>query len=829
MIRCIAWAGVVAAFLGAGPGTLAAPQEAPAPRRIPAVLKYGGDRSFAPYEFLDKGEPRGFQVDLVRAIAREMGVRVEVRLDDWSHVREGLTTGEFDLACMSDHEARRLVFDFSDPFAVKGSEIFVRRGDPPIRHLYETAGKTTIVEKGSVAVDELARQGIAATIVPVPTELDAIQLLASGAHDCAIVTSVGGRRAIDLLPATNVVASSASILRLPLCFAARRGNVELVDWVNEGLERVKLSGEYNTIYAKWFPPPAPIWTMERAVRLAFWVGAPLLAAVAVLAILSSVLKRKVDERTAHLTRELEQRRKAEAERERALDQLRLAVKTAHLIVFQQDLDLRYEWVYYAHPRIPPGSLEGKTDDEVLPPDVHDYVVERKRAVLRTGKPDSFEVDTLVSSGFVFHVMVEPRLDSGGRVCGLTAAAIDISALKRAEMERLELERRIQQAEKLETLGLLAGGIAHDFNNLLAGILGNAALASGDVKPESTAAEKLAAIERTARTASDLTQQLLSFVGRGRVELGPVDVGAAAKEIVTVLEGAVPKHVLLVCEDPPRLPPVLGNAVEIRQVIMNLVKNGADAVGNRTGHVTVRCDVVHADRAFLADAAVGSDVPEGEYVRVEVKDDGAGMDRETLARSLELFFTKKPGGRGIGLAVVVGAIQRHRGALFVKSTPRVGTTFQALFPVANREAEEVARGSADPGSPRRLGASKRVLVVDDHRTVRDVICETLTRAGCDVDSAGSGAEALVKFKEAVETAPFDGVVLDLTLPDAYGLDVFDGIRRVDSGAHVILTSGHDEHGARARTARDPHAAFLAKPFTPADLVRALDELLGVRRA
>jgi signal transduction histidine kinase/ActR/RegA family two-component response regulator len=543
---------------------------------------------------------------------------------------------------------------------------------------------------------------------------------------------------------------------------------------------------------------------------------------------SRFLKKRVDDRTRALQLELEQRRKAEEDLAVAVDRFRVAVKTSKLIVFQQDRNLRYTWVYNGHPTIKSEAIVDKTDDEILPPEIHDFVIANKRAVIDRGASGAFEIDSMGTLGFAFHVLVEPRYDAHGKVSGLNGAAIDITELKIEEAKRLDLERRVQQSEKLETLGLLAGGIAHDFNNLLAGILGNASLASADVKPNSTAAEKLAVIERAARTASELTQQLLSFAGRGQVELGPVDVGAAAREIVDVIGGAIPKHVLLVCEEPDELPPVLGNAVQIRQVIMNLVKNGADAIGNRPGHVTVRCGIVNATRQLLADAAVGSDVPEGEYVKVEVSDDGAGMDRETLARSLEPFFTNKPGGRGIGLAVVVGAIQRHRGALFVKSTPHVGTTFQALYPVVKSDAPD-AEASARPAAARGYAGTRRVLVVDDHRTVRDVICETLARAGCAVKSAGGGAEAVERFSAALKDAPFDCVVLDLTLPDGYGLDVFDSLRKLDPAAHVILTSGHDEHGAVSRIAKDPNAAFLAKPFTPSELVRVLDRLTGVAKA
>ena len=276
------------------------------------------------------------------------------------------------------------------------------------------------------------------------------------------------------------------------------------------------------------------------------------------------------------------------------------------------------------------------------------------------------------------------------------------------------------------------------------------------------------------------------------------------------------------ETEPELPHIHGNGIQIRQVILNLVKNGADAVGARRGRVTVRTRAIRADRALLDGAAVGSSAREGNYVAIEVSDDGAGMDKETLARSMEVFFTKKPGGRGIGLAVVVGAVQRHGGAMRVESAPGRGTTFQVLLPVeTEHEAEEAAQDKPAARAGAKPNEMKTVLVVDDHQTVRDVICETFTRAGCSVLAAGDGAEAIQTFHDA--SRPIDCVVLDLTLPDMSGIEVFDRIRRERKDARVILTSGLDEQGTAQQVAKDPRAAFLAKPFTPGELMGAFETL------
>jgi signal transduction histidine kinase/ABC-type amino acid transport substrate-binding protein/CheY-like chemotaxis protein len=786
------------------------------------VLRYGGDKDFRPFEWIDRDVPRGFQVDLIRAMGDEMGTPVHVQLGDWKEVREDLLSGKIDVVGLFEQPSRRDLFDFSDPHAVQGSEIFIRKGSRPIRSLDETIGKEVIVQSGGAAADEIVRLNLRAKLIEVGTELEAIRLLSQGKHDCAIVTQFGGRRAIDVLKTTNIASSSPLILRSNVCFAVRKGNTIILDWLNRGLEAVKVDGHYNDIYKTWFSdldrPAVPVGKLWDWV---LWLGLPLLAGIVLLVGLSHALRSQVDERTSALQRELSERKKAQDSERESVERLKVAIRTANLLVLHQDRELRYTWIYNGHPTIDSGMLLGKTDYEVLPPSIHDFVVQKKLAVLLTGKGTQFEVEVAGPTGnLVFQSLVEPLRDAKGNIYGITSAAIDITVRRQAEAQRIELERRVAHAEKLETLGLLAGGVAHDFNNLLAAILGNASLASQDLAKGTRAADSLAAIERTAVTASQLTQQLLTFTGRGQIPMGPVDVNAEAKETVEVIRGAIPNNVLLIFSGAPGLPQIHGNGAQVRQVILNLVKNGADAVGARAGHVTVRCSAIHADAALLETAALGADASPGDFVCIEVADDGAGMDKETLARTFEVFFTRKAGGRGIGMSVVAAVVQRHRGALFVRSAPHAGTTFRVLFPIA---AAGAALPAEEPREARAAGAAQRlrVLVVDDHKSVCEVLCETLVRAGFDATPAGTGGEATQQFQNAKN--PFHFVILDLTLPDADGIDLYRSIRAADPNVNIILMSGFDEQGAADAASSDAGALFLQKPFTPRELLSALERL------
>ncbi|MBZ0252479.1 MAG: hypothetical protein K8I02_03985, partial [Candidatus Methylomirabilis sp.] len=248
---------------------------------------------------------------------------------------------------------------------------------------------------------------------------------------------------------------------------------------------------------------------------------------------------------------------------------------------------------------------------------------------------------------------------------------EVAERARMEEERRGLEARIQQTQKLESLGVLAGGIAHDFNNLLMGVLGNAGLALMEMSPEAPGRESVRLIETAAQRAAELTNQMLAYSGKGRFVIERLDLSRLVSEMAHLLHVSISKRAALNLRTPAGLPPIEGDAAQIRQVVMNLITNASDALGDGTGTISVttgRCaaDAGYFDRSFIKD-----DLPEGEYVFVEVSDTGCGMDGETAAKIFDPFFTTKFAGRGLGLAAVLGIVRGHRGAVRVYSEPGRG--------------------------------------------------------------------------------------------------------------------------------------------------------------
>jgi PAS domain S-box-containing protein len=416
----------------------------------------------------------------------------------------------------------------------------------------------------------------------------------------------------------------------------------------------------------------------------------------------------------------------------------------------------------------------------------------------------------------------PILGPSGELQGYRGINQDTTERKREERERLRMEEEVQQARRIESLGMLAGGIAHDFNNLLATILGNTELALAAVPENAVTRPLLAQIQTAGLHAAELTRQMLAYAGRGRLKTMRLDVSSTVREMSQLLSAAVPKGVELVFDLADSLPVVELDPAHMSQVVMNLVLNGAEAVGNRPGRVTVRTGA-DGKTAAGADLVIGRIDPGAEAVLIEVTDTGSGMDQETLQRIFDPFFTTKFTGRGLGLAAVQGIVLRHGGVLAVNSLPGTGSVFRVLLPAAGPPGSAAA---AQPGSvPETVPwrGSGTVLVVDDEEAVRTMASRMLRAIGFEAVAAPNGAAALALIGERGDTV--NAVLLDLTMPRMDGCETFRELRHLRPDLPVILCSGFDLLGSEDRFPGLDFSGFLHKPYRIAELTEALRKALG----
>jgi two-component system cell cycle sensor histidine kinase/response regulator CckA len=400
--------------------------------------------------------------------------------------------------------------------------------------------------------------------------------------------------------------------------------------------------------------------------------------------------------------------------------------------------------------------------------------------------------------------------------GIIINARDVTERVAAEEEHRFLERQVQQAQKLESLGVLAGGIAHDFNNLLMGILGQAGLALLDLPQSHPAHERVRRMELAAQRAAELTNQMLAYSGKGRFALAQIHLSRMVKEMAQLLDTVLTKRATVSLDLEMEIPPIEGDPAQLRQVVMNLLTNASDSLGDQGGTLHVRTGVMptQPDMPCLVGAP-----PPVRAVFLEVQDNGCGMDADTLQRIFDPFFTTKFTGRGLGLSAVQGIVRGHNGGIQVKSTLGKGTTFRLLFPPSLQESKPDAAPQAPKALPRGSGL---VLVVDDEAYVREVAQDALQRQGFTVLTAHDGQEGLELF--LANEADVKALVLDLTMPRMGGEEL---LRRIRTMGHntlpALLSSGYAEEELHLDTISGDPPRFLRKPYQPMELVSILVEL------
>ena len=409
---------------------------------------------------------------------------------------------------------------------------------------------------------------------------------------------------------------------------------------------------------------------------------------------------------------------------------------------------------------------------------------------------------------------------GGPAGGYQAVGLDVTDRRRAEDERRAVEEQMFHAQKLESLGVMAGGVAHDFNNILTGILGFAELAAEDLPPDSPARAHLTRVGESARRAAELTRHLLAYAGKGKMFPRPLDPNVAVRETAELVAVSIPKKVTLKFDLADDLSWVVADETQFRQVLMNLIINAGEAIGDRTGTVTVRTDetdVVRDDLDLLGSTVRGGLAP-GRYVRVRVADTGCGMDEATLAKIFEPFFTTKFTGRGLGLAAVQGIARAHHGFVRVVSEPGRGSEFTVLLPATDppvpADVPDSSTRDREPAAGRRVA-----LVIDDEDAVRSATGKMLGMLGWDVLEAEDGRAGLALFRAHYDAIAV--VVLDLSMPEMDGRETLAALRQVRPEVPVVLSTGYTPDAAPVVA----NTRVLLKPFRFADLKRAVNRVLS----
>jgi len=385
----------------------------------------------------------------------------------------------------------------------------------------------------------------------------------------------------------------------------------------------------------------------------------------------------------------------------------------------------------------------------------------------------------------------------GQIVGVIGTAIDVTTSR-------ALERRMVDAQRAESLGVLAGGLAHDFNNLLVAIIGNADLGLRDTPLGAPGRNSLENIRNAGLRAAELTDQLLAYAGRGGMASMRIDPAAVIGELLRISAPTMPANVDVQVDLPPGLT-IRGDEGQVRQVMLNLIANARDALTGPGGTIWISGATCHHRGIPDPDDVVAA--PSGAYVQIEITDDGPGIDPETRRRIFEPFFTTKPSGHGLGLAAVLGIVRSHRGGLRLITEPGAGARFLVLWPATSTPVEQVAV----------VPVHKTVLVIDDEDLVREVVARMIEDLGYAALTAPDGPTGI----EMLDRESIDAVIVDLTMPRMNGVDVIAAMRAKRPDLRIVLCTGFD----RDRRGPVKADAYLPKPFRIDALQQTLAKLLG----
>ena len=529
-----------------------------------------------------------------------------------------------------------------------------------------------------------------------------------------------------------------------------------------------------------------------------------------------------------VVRDVTKQRRVEADLRKSEERLELTVKSAELGLWDWDIQsgvvhFNKRWTQMIGYELDEIEHHLRAWERLVHPDDRDRVTQEMKKHLE-GKTSFYETEhrLLSKSGEWIWVLDKGKVvewDKEGRPLRATGTQLDITDRKQAEDERLKLETQILHAQKLESLGILAGGIAHDFNNLLVGILGNADLALTEPSGSPAGRDYLHNVIASAQRAADLCKQMLAYSGKGRFVVEPINLSEIVEDMAHLLEVSISKSATIAYRFRRDLPAIDADVTQIRQVIMNLITNASDAIGEKGGTITIETGVRVCEGSDLEEGFPNEQLPPGEYVCLQVADTGCGMKKDTVARLFDPFFSTKFTGRGLGMAAVLGIVRGHGGAIRVESQPDEGSTFTVLLPASVSQP-------VSPAGPVKHEASWRgegtILIVDDEEPVRAFASKLLSRAGYSVLTATNGQEGVEVFQEHQDRIIL--VLLDMTMPKMNGEEAFLEMKRMRNDVRIILSSGYNEHDATHRFAGKGLSGFIQKPYRSSELMEIIRQVL-----
>ncbi|MFH7319952.1 transporter substrate-binding domain-containing protein [Desulfurivibrio sp. D14AmB] len=788
------------------------------PSHRPVVI--GGDHNYPPFEYLDEhGRPAGYNVDLTRAIAREMGLNVEIRLGPWAEIRRALAMGEIDaLQGMFYSPARNRSFDFTQPHLIKDGVAVVRSGESaPPANLAELVGKRLVVQAGDIMHDFALENGLGEWLTVVDGPEQALRELALGRHDCALVSRLSAHYWINRQGWGNLLVGHQPLLSSGYCYAVAKGNQALLAQLSEGLKVLADTGEYRRIHQQWMGvyedfAPLPLEIM----RYLAMVAGPLLLLVLIFFLWSWSLRKQVAKRTAEL-------RESESFVRMVMDHLPVGIA-----VNSVDPAVKFAYMNDNFPRFYRTTREALISGDFWEsvyedPQFREKIKQRVLTDCAGGDPERmlWEDVPITRRGRETTYITARNVPILGK--GLMASMVwEVTERVRAAREQEKLQEQLLQARKMESVGQLAGGVAHDFNNMLSVIMGYTEMAIADIDPNDRLCGDLHEIRSAAERSANITRQLLAFARRQIIAPEVLGLNERVGSTLKMLRRLIGEDIELAWLPGAGVWPIKIDPSQLDQLLANLCVNARDAIAG-VGKITIESRNITFDENYCAHHQEA--IP-GDFALLMVSDDGCGMERSVREHIFEPFFSTKGVGEGtgLGLATVYGIVKQNEGFINVYSEPGKGTTFKIYLPRHPGDADELASAGAIE-SPRAQGET--VLLVEDERAILRMGQKMLEKLGYRVLAAGSPREALALVNG--HAGGIELLITDVVMPGMNGRELAEKLLGQYPELKVLYMSGYTADVIAHRGVLDEGVSFIPKPFAEQELAVKVRQVLDSPRS
>lgn len=759
------------------------------------VIIAGGDHYYPPYEFINKkGEPDGFNIEIVKAVSQAMGLSIDIKLGVWLDVREKLNNEEIDmLAGMFYTPERDKLYDFSIPHFIASYAVFVRK-DSKIKNFEDVHGTEIILHEGDMAHDHVLNYRITDKIITKTNMDEVLKALAAGEGDCAIVTRLQGLIILKDNNINSIKTVGAPILQRKYCIVVKKGNSELLAQINEGLSIIKLDGTYDKIHSKWFDIYEDKLVLFREVLIILlFIITPLIVIIFTFILWNLTLKRNVHKKTEEL-------KKANDYISNIFDSMpsslygirRDGIINKCNLKAKELLNMEYEEIIgrSIYDILPEAEIKKELVDESI----------RKKQEKIFNKKIEISGSEVKSLNITIYPLISGNSDE---------AVIRIDDIT----PQFELTQQLNQSRKMEAIGRLAGGIAHDFNNMLGGIINAAQLLQHRAKAEGREEKYIEMIISASKRAAELTGKLLAFGRKGKTELTPVNIERIINDTIEIMERTIDKKIKILSDIKSSNAMTIGNESLLQNSFINICINASKAMP-QGGVLAVSLSDVYLNENDCRQTLFR--LKPGKYIKIDFTDTGCGIPEENLDKIFEPFFTTREKGEGIGLGLsaVYGTIQDHNGAVSAVSTVSKGTTFTILLPLAEGVTE------AEQKTPASVKGSGVIMLVDDEPIIRVTAKAILEELNYTVFSFNNGNDALSYYKDSFKG--IDIIIIDYIMPDINGEELFHKIKEINSSAKVILSSGLSDDISIESLKKEGLSGFIRKPYSYSDLSKLLSE-------